>query len=116
VRTLERHLGSIALLAKLLPLLGCLGTATELANGFLPLGRLASYPSVATFSPVLLSAFAAALLGICGGIVLQLSHHLLHGRLRSCVREIYSGARELYCECLVRGEGQKPCETSTRRA
>jgi biopolymer transport protein ExbB/TolQ len=105
LQTLERHMGSIALLAKLLPLVGCLATLLALMANFFPPNQLHSYVSLEAFTPNCLDAFAAAIAATAAAIAMNLCYHFLHGRLSNCVREIYAGARELYCEWLsIRGE------------
>jgi biopolymer transport protein ExbB/TolQ len=81
-----------------------LGTTLALLNGFLGAGPASTYPSAALLTPAFLEAFSAAILGIGGGIFLQLIHHLLHGRARRIAEEIQSGAREIYCMCLAHGK------------
>jgi biopolymer transport protein ExbB len=112
IQILERRMGSIALLARVLPMLGFLGTAMALLLGFIRGERLGNYASIASFADVLTGAFSAAIVGMAGGLFLDMGYHILHGRLRSCVREIRSGAREFFCEWLaLTGGDQGPCRS-----
>ncbi|MDR1435682.1 MAG: MotA/TolQ/ExbB proton channel family protein [Puniceicoccales bacterium] len=110
-RTLERHMGAIALAAKLLPLIGCLGTLLSILSCLAPSIQLDSYPSMGEFAPSLLSAFWMACFGTGDAIAMNLGYHLLHGKLRNCLREIYAGAEELYASWILAKNGKAPCET-----
>ncbi|MDR2664133.1 MAG: MotA/TolQ/ExbB proton channel family protein [Puniceicoccales bacterium] len=99
-QALERHMGTIALLAKLLPQVGCLGTLLTLLDR-LPADR--TIPS----APDLLSALLPALAATSCAILLNLGYHTLHGRLEGLVREIFSGAEEF-----VNFYGARQCELS----
>ncbi|MDR2029896.1 MAG: MotA/TolQ/ExbB proton channel family protein [Puniceicoccales bacterium] len=109
VQILERRMGTIALIARMLPQIGLLGTACALFLGFLRGERLAVAVSASAFADVVGGAFSATLLGIAGGLSMDLAYHILHGRLRSCVREIRCGAREFFCEWLAKRSEQSPC-------
>ncbi|MDR3117688.1 MAG: MotA/TolQ/ExbB proton channel family protein [Puniceicoccales bacterium] len=109
VQILERRMGSIALIARTLPLVGFLGTACALFLGFLRGERLDALASASSFADVVSGAFSAALLGMAGGLTVNLAYHILHGRLRSCVREMHSGAREFFCEWLACRSDRPPC-------
>jgi biopolymer transport protein ExbB/TolQ len=84
----ERYLGSLALIAKLLPLLGFLGTTVALMAAFLGDGGLLAYPSTALFEKNFITAFSLAIGGIGGGILMNLSYHILHGQLRRQMGEL----------------------------
>jgi biopolymer transport protein ExbB len=109
VQVLERRMGSIALIARTLPLVGFLGTSCALFLGFFRGERLDALASASAFADVVSGAFSSALLGIAGGLAMNLAYHILHGRLRSCVREIHSGAREFFCEWLSSRAERPPC-------
>jgi biopolymer transport protein ExbB/TolQ len=94
VQLWEQHMASIAFLAKLLPLLGCLGTSLALAIGFSPSGQAAAYPSVTAFASAYGHALAAAIIGLSGGVFLQLSYHFLYGRLAEASRKLNSDVEE----------------------
>ncbi|MDR0340222.1 MAG: MotA/TolQ/ExbB proton channel family protein [Puniceicoccales bacterium] len=95
LRALECHMGTIALLAKLLPQVGCLGTLLALLD-LLPSGQQ-------IFGvPDLLSALLPALAATAGAIALNLGYHFLYGRLDGRVREIFSGAEEFTEFCGAR--------------
>jgi biopolymer transport protein ExbB len=100
LRALECHMGTIALLTKLLPQVGCLGALLALLD-HLPAGQ--PMPSASDFLAALFPALAAT----AGAIALNLSYHALHGRLECRGREIFSGAEEF-----IKFYGAKRCELS----
>lgn len=101
VQIMERRLRSVGMLAKLLPLLGFLGTAIALLRAFWQFGALTPYASLQQFSNDFTAAFAFSIMGIGGGIVLQLAYHFLYGRLQSSIRDLESAARQLFCQLTV---------------
>jgi biopolymer transport protein ExbB len=107
---LERHMGTIALVAKLLPPIGCMGTLLALMSCFSTTCRLDAYPTVGMFFPAVASAFWMAIFGTLGAILMDLGYNFLHGRLTNCLREMYCGADELYVHWIALSSGEKPCE------
>ena len=113
---LERHMGTIALVAKLLPLIGCVGTLLALMSCFFAGNRLDTYVTVGTFAPSVANAFWMAICGTVGAIAMNLGYHYLHSRLNTCLREIYSGADELYVHRLSLAKEKQPCENDDSQA
>ncbi|MDR2576761.1 MAG: MotA/TolQ/ExbB proton channel family protein [Puniceicoccales bacterium] len=115
-RILERNMASIAMLAKLLPLLGCFGTALALLESLAQVGQCAMYPAAALFAPMFMQSFSAAILGLSGGIILQLAYHFLHARLLICIRDFRVGVDELHHVCAaIGGKEAPPCREPIAR-
>jgi biopolymer transport protein ExbB len=106
---LERHMGTIALVAKLLPAIGCIGTLLALLSCFSITCNLDSYPTVGTFFPAVANAFWMAIFGTLGAVAMNLGYNFLHGRLSNCLREMYSGAEELHSHWLALYRGKRSC-------
>lgn len=98
---LERRLGAIAAIAQIAPLVGLLGTVLGMATtfrAFMEGGEYATAQALATgMWQALLTAGAALALAIPA----HLAHHLLHGRVRSIVRDVEWAGNEIMRYLLV---------------
>lgn len=97
IQGLEKRFSSIAMIAKMLPILGFIGTSIALLQGFGNLFAWKPYATISEFSVFFVNAFSVTLLGFLGNILLNLFYHFLYGRLRSLTRDIEMYARELFC-------------------
>lgn len=93
--TLERRLGSIAVIAKITPLLGLSGTCLALCNGFWKLELLGPYSSIQSFAPNIYSALLCTLLGLAISSITFLVHYFLNGRLRALINDMEWATHEI---------------------
>lgn len=88
IPTLERRLGTIAVIAKISPLLGLLGTVLSMLRGFQRMESGTSYSDLASFSDVIASALVSTASGLAIAVLAYLAYHFLHGRVRALVHDM----------------------------
>jgi len=89
IPTLERRLGTIAMIAKIAPLLGLLGTVLSLLHGFKRMEESgSSYSDLASFSDLITQALVATASGLAIAVLAYLAYHFLHGRVRALVHDM----------------------------
>ncbi len=88
VPTLERRLGTIAVIAKIAPLLGLLGTVLSLLKGFQRMAGGNSYADAADFSDIIAQALVTTASGLAIAVLAYLAYHFLHGRVRALVHDM----------------------------
>tara|TARA_B100001248_G_scaffold220746_1_gene176674 strand:+ start:121335 stop:122015 length:681 start_codon:yes stop_codon:yes gene_type:complete len=85
---LERRVGTIAMIAKIAPLMGLLGTVMALLKAFSLMQASGPYMHVANFSQSVAEALITTATGLAIAIVAYLGHHFLHGRVRALVHDM----------------------------
>jgi biopolymer transport protein ExbB len=88
IPTLERRLGTLAIIAKIAPLLGLLGTVLSLLQGFSKMNDTGPYADAALFSGEISSALVTTAAGLAIAIMAYLAHHFLYGRVRALVHDM----------------------------
>mgnify|MGYP000867541167 FL=1 len=85
---LQRRIGTLAVIARVAPLIGLLGTLLAIMNTFLKLNVDGPYANSADYAGFLGQALITSIFGIAIAIMGQLGHHFLHGRFRALVHDI----------------------------
>lgn len=85
---LERRIGTLALIAKVSPLIGCLGTVLSLLQGFFRMQSLGPYANAASFSAEVGQALITSAMGLAIAILAYFAYHFLYGRVRAIVRDM----------------------------
>lgn len=85
---LERRVGTIAMIAKIAPLMGFLGTVMALLKAFSMMHTAGPYLPMASFSQSVTEALLTTATGLAIAIVAYLGHHFLHGRVRALVHDM----------------------------
>lgn len=85
---LQRRIGTLAVIARVAPLIGLLGTLLAIMNTFLKLNADGPYANSADYAGFLGQALITSIFGIAIAIMGQLGHHFLHGRFRALVHDI----------------------------
>lgn len=98
---LERRIGTLAVLARIAPLLGFLGTLIAALEALYKLESLNSNSS--EFSRLLAEALLSSAFGMAIGILATLAHHFLFGRVRALVHDFEWAGHTLY-ELLTVGD------------
>ncbi|HTB62204.1 MAG TPA: MotA/TolQ/ExbB proton channel family protein [Opitutales bacterium] len=90
IPTLERRLGTIAVIAKIAPLLGLLGTVLSVLDGFRLMQNPVEggYVNVLDFSTMIKQALVTTAVGLAVSILAYLAYHLLSGRVRALVHDM----------------------------
>jgi biopolymer transport protein ExbB len=88
IPTLERRLGTIAVIAKISPLIGLLGTVLSILAGFQRMENGTSYSDLAHFSDIIAAALVTTASGLAIAVLAYLAHHFLHGRVRALVHDM----------------------------
>lgn len=97
---MERRFGSIAMITKVLPSVGFLGTLTALAHGLWKVNRFGPYSSMDCFYGDLVRALTVSTFAIGCNIFFNLCYHFLFGRLKSSVQDLESSSRQLFCHII----------------
>lgn len=92
---LERRVGTIAVLARVAPLLGLLGTVVAMLEGFYAMGEGDSYATAASFSALVAQALITTAAGLLVAIMAHLAYHFLYGRVRAIVHDMEWVGNEL---------------------
>ena len=101
---LERRIGTLAVLARIAPLLGFLGTLIAVLQALYQLESLNSNSS--EFSRLLAEALISSVFGVAVGILATLAHHFLFGRVRALVHDFEWAGHTLY-ELLTVGDAEE---------
>ncbi|MGA2052906.1 MAG: MotA/TolQ/ExbB proton channel family protein [Opitutales bacterium] len=88
IPALERRLGTIAVIAKVAPLIGLLGTVTALWQSFQAMQVMGPYANSKDFSGDISSALITTATGLAIAIMAYLAHHFLYGRVRALVHDM----------------------------
>jgi biopolymer transport protein ExbB len=88
IPALERRLGTIAVIAKVAPLIGLLGTVTALWQSFQAMQLMGPYANAKDFSGDISSALITTATGLAIAIMAYLAHHFLYGRVRALVHDM----------------------------
>lgn len=97
---MERRFGSIAMITKILPSLGFLGTISAIARGLWKVNNFGPYSSVDCFYGDVVTALAISTFAIGSNIFFNLFYHFLFGRLKSSVQDLESSSRQLFCHLI----------------
>jgi len=92
---LKRRITSIALIAKLSPILGLLGTVIALLNCFYIMTHKGPYADITFFSEHVYNALISTAAGLAFFIIFWLFYNLLHGKMRAIVHDMEWAASEL---------------------
>ena len=85
---LERRIGAIAVIAKIAPLLGFLGTVVGLIQAFSRLQTAGPYANSADFAGDFYQALITTAMGLAIAILAHLAYHFLNGRVRALVHDM----------------------------
>ena len=85
---LERRLGSIAMISRVAPVIGLLGTVLALLSGFLKMQAFGPYANVSLFSPSVVQALMTTALGLLISILGFLGYNFLFGRVKALVYDL----------------------------
>jgi len=88
IPALERRLGTIAMIAKVAPMLGLLGTSVGLWQAFRTMEQQGAYANASSFSGEMTSALITTVAGLAVAVVAYLAYHFLHGRVRALVHDM----------------------------
>jgi len=88
IPTLERRLGTIAVIAKIAPLLGLLGTVLSLLHGFLQMENKGPFADATDFSGAIVAALVTTAAGLGIAVMAYLGYHFLNGRVRALVHDM----------------------------
>ncbi|MCG8525485.1 MAG: MotA/TolQ/ExbB proton channel family protein [Opitutales bacterium] len=85
---LQRRIGTLAVVARVAPLLGLLGTLLSIMSTFYQLQTDGPYANSADYAGFMAQALITTIFGVGIAIMAQLAHHFLHGRFRALVHDI----------------------------
>ncbi|PWM28213.1 MAG: MotA/TolQ/ExbB proton channel family protein [Verrucomicrobia bacterium] len=91
---IERRVASVALVAKIAPLLGLMGTVVALLEMFYAMGQSGSYVSASEFSGQIYAALLSTATGLFICILGWLGYSFLNGRVRALAHDIEWAANE----------------------
>ena len=92
---IDRRVASVALVAKLAPLLGLMGTVIALLQIFLDMGESGSYATAATFSAEVYSALISSAAGLMIFIAAMIGYSFLNSRLKAIVYDMQFAANSI---------------------
>lgn len=92
---LEKRIGTLAVLAKVAPLIGLLGTVVAMLEGFYAMSEQGAYSTSSAFSTLVAEALITSAMGLLIAIMAHLSYHFLHGRVRAIVSDMEWVGNEL---------------------
>lgn len=85
---LERRVNTLAMIAKIAPLIGLLGTLIALYHSFSMLGTEGPYANSALFSKYIAQALISTGTGLFIAIIAWLFYHFLSGRIRALIQDM----------------------------
>jgi biopolymer transport protein ExbB len=88
IPTLERRLGTIAVIAKIAPIMGLLGTVLAILRAFSTMQSTGPYTNAAVFSGQIAAAMISTAAGLAIAILAYLVYHFLSGRVRALVHDM----------------------------
>ena len=97
---LERRLGSIAMISRVAPMIGLLGTVLAFLSGFLKMQALGPYADISLFSPDVVRALVTTVLGLFISILGFLGYNFLFGRVKALVYDLEWAANAI-CQFLL---------------
>jgi len=92
---LERRISSIALIAKIAPYLGLMGTVLSLLKIFYIMGQSGSYASASLFSAEIYNALLSTAGGFAVFIAATLCYSFLNSRLKAVIYDMQWSANEI---------------------
>lgn len=92
---IDRRVASVALVAKLAPLLGLMGTVIALLQIFFDMGESGSYATAAQFSNSIYNALLSTAFGLLIAILAWLGYSFLNSRVRAIAHDIDWSANEI---------------------
>lgn len=98
---LERRLGALAAIGHIAPLVGLLGTVLGMATTFRAFMEGGQYATAQALAGGMWQALITAGTALALAIPTHLGHHLLHGRVRSIVRDVEWAGNEIMRYLLV---------------
>jgi len=91
---IDRRVASVALIAKIGPLLGLMGTALALLQIFHTMGESASYATPAQFSMSVYNALISSVFGLFVSVIGWVGYSFLNSRVRALAHDIDWAANE----------------------
>jgi biopolymer transport protein ExbB len=85
---LERRLSSIAMISRVAPMIGLLGTVLALLGGFLKMQTVGPYADIALFAPNVVQALMTTALGLFISVLGFLGYNFLFGRVKALVYDL----------------------------
>lgn len=85
---LQRRIGTLAVVARVAPLIGLMGTLLSIMDTFFKLNADGPYANASDYAGFLAQALITTIFGVGIAIMAQLAHHFLHGRFRALVHDI----------------------------
>ena len=92
---IDRRVASVALVAKVAPLLGLLGTVVALLQSFYTMSKSGSYATAAEFSGYVYAALLSTAFGLLISISGWLAYSFLNSRVRALAHDIDLSANEI---------------------
>ncbi len=88
IPVLERRINTIAVIARISPLVGLLGTIVAAIQILFQMNEAGAYANSALYSGLMAQALITTAAGIAVGILAQVAFYFLHGRVRALVHDI----------------------------
>lgn len=85
---LQRRLGTIAMIARIAPLMGLIGTVIAIYMGVATLEADGNFVNAAMLTKFILEALIATATGLMIAMIAWIIHHFLDGRVRSIVHDV----------------------------
>ena len=92
---IDRRVASVALVAKIAPLLGLMGTVVALLQIFYTMSKSGSYATVSEFSLFVYAALLSTAFGLFISILGWLAYSFLNSRVRALAHDIDLSANEI---------------------
>ncbi len=96
VRSLERFLPSLALIANVTPLLGLMGTVTGMIKAFQAIQNLGGKVNASVLAGGIWEAMLTTAEGLAVAIPALIAHHMLQGKVHNLVADVQTEAAELF--------------------
>lgn len=88
VPNLERRVGTLAMIAKIAPLIGLLGTVIALYQGYKMIFGEGTYVDMQLLSKYVANALITTIVGLLLSILAYMAYHFLMGRVKSLVHDM----------------------------
>lgn len=88
IPVLERRINTIAVIARIAPLVGLLGTLVAAIQMLYAMNEAGPYANSAAFSGMMAQALITTAAGIAVGLIAQVAFYFLHGRVRALIHDI----------------------------
>ena len=96
VRSLERFLPSLALIANVTPLLGLMGTVTGMIKAFQAIQNLGGKVNASVLAGGIWEAMLTTAEGLAVAIPALIAHHMLQGKVHNLVADLQTEGAELF--------------------